>query len=226
VKKYWHIFVGIALLLAGVRSASALLVNISATWASGTPYLQNGSIVQVVVYKNDPGYQPSQTIASENFDSYGTTGDTTAGSPSDKTVYIPDSTNPNSGNVIVATGIVTGSSEDGFSFEQYVYLDNYSQYDRIYIRVFSATEFSPDEPLPSYWGISDAKPLVSQPGGIAVAWWDNVTVTNYNYFEVIPEPGTLGMLWSGAFGMGMAGLARRGRRRGNTRDSEMGDGKP
>lgn len=226
VKKYWHILVGIALLLAGVQSASALLVNISATWAPGTANLQAGSIVQVVVYNKDTSEPASGTWdqmyvdASQNFSLYGHTPDSeNIGSTE---VYLPD-TVAQDGHVIVATGHIEGNATDGYSFEQYVYLDNSLQYDRIYIRVFSATEFQQGEPTASYWGISTPQDLASQPGGIAVAWWEDVELPNQNYFEVIPEPGTLGMLWSGALGMGVAGLFGRGRRRGNNRAGK-GDG--
>lgn len=217
MKRNWLILAVGALLLAGVQSAFALLVEVSATWDSSTHgNVQNGSIVQVVVYNhNTPGVNaPDPDHGSANFTQYGTTG-----SSSDP-VYLPDTT-PD-GHQIVSTGHVT---QEGnlYKFQTYVDLPNASAYDRIYIRVFETATF-PDNgtPVQSWWGISDVEGINAGPGTIGVVWFDDVQLSNQDWFEVIPEPGTVGLLWSGVFGTGVAGLWRRGRRKGKARAGETG----
>ena len=71
----------------------------------------------------------------------------------------------------------------------------------MYVRVFGMTEFPDGTVGASYWGISSV--LVS--GAVLQTWFatfDDVTATNHvNYFEVIPEPGTLSLLAAGGFGL-------------------------
>lgn len=213
-----------ALLLSGVQSAFALLVGVSATWDSASDAnLVDGSIVQVIAYSatNGGGY-PGGADGDENFQQYGSTTPVLQNGNQEGHVYIPDSTFA-SGNQIVYTGKIHVEG-DKATFQTYVYLDNASAYDHIYIRVFSATNFPDDgQAHASWWGISTASNITAGAGTIGLVWWDNtVELSHQDYFEVIPEPGTLGMLGSGAFGVGVAGLWRRGRRKGKARAGETG----
>lgn len=230
VKKTGFILGVGALLLAGVQSAFALLVGISATWdatSASNNHLQDGSIVQVVAYSaanggSYPGSTTGPTAGDENFVQYGSTSPALADGNPNGHVYLMNTTVA-SGNQIIYTGTMHDDGTGRMTFQTYVYLDNASAYDHIYIRVFSTTDFPDDgTPVASYWGISAASNITARPGTLGLVWWTNVALPNQDYFEVIPEPGTLGMLGSGAFGVGVAGLWRRGRKKGKTRAGETG----
>ena len=81
-------------------------------------------------------------------------------------------------------------------------------YNTVYIRVFGATDIAQGVVTASYWGVSDPHPL--QPSyQTDTLPLDNFSgVTNANYFEVIPEPVTLGL-----FGVGGVALVAWRRRR-------------
>lgn len=228
MKKNVLIPVLLTLLLAGAPSAFALMVGISATWDSSFAYdpdtnpygLQEGSIVQVVAIQS--GYnEPGGSDAAYHFEQYGTT----SGDLDDNRVFLADTTKE-PGNAIVYTGQLTPTANGGYQLKTYVYLDNVSSYDRIYIRVFSATEFEEGEVGTSAWGVGTVQTFDSGPGIVDVLSWNNVDLANTNYFEVIPEPGTLGLLWSGMLGIGAAGLCRRARRKEPGCAEKTGDGKP
>lgn len=232
VKKLVLIPVFLTLLFWGVPSAFALLVGISATWNSSNdnlydpdtnPYgLREGSIVQVVAVQSGQN-PPTGTDPSAHFVQYGTTTDTAI---QDSNVYLANTTFV-SGNDIVYTGQLTSDGNGGLKFQTYVYLENINSYDTIYLRVFSATNFQQGVVAASGWGIGSPQQFNPEPGILPVLSWDNnISITSTNYFEVIPEPGTLGLLWSGLFGIGTAGFWRRARRKRSAGADGTGDKVP
>ena len=186
--------------------------------------LQVGSIVQVIMY-NSANSSPPGSTAAGNFEFYSSaySGDPVFAEPydsgaenipTDSTTYKPE-TVPD-GHIIVGE----------FSIQQSDYLDDQGDvwyqvieqfevlgdYDRLYVRVFGATEFPPMVVVASYWGLSDVQ---ERPGGPDLSYWiigpgviDDIAVTNKNYFEVIPEPGSLALLALGTVGL-WAGRRRR-----------------
>lgn len=181
--------------------------------------LQEGSIVQIIMYDSSVSGAPGPN-ANNNFDLFGTyvgpgiPGDPNVDpwneAPADNNVYDPDSV-PD-GHLIAYTteiGPAVGGNANGYDwyniYASFQILDNY---DSIYIRVFGATDFPHDGVVhASYWGISDV-----QSGGGALGTWyvtlGDVTATNHvNYFEVIPEPGSLGLFALG--GVGLWAVRRR-----------------
>ena len=218
VKKNIPIIIFLTLLLAGVPSAFALMVGISATWdatTAGDNQLDVGSIVQVVAVRSGQNAPPDATDPHYHFQPYGANG------------YLLETT-AWSGNDIVYTGHLTSDDNGGLKFQTYVYLDNVNAYDQIYIRVFSATDFAQGAATDSFWGVSDVKNIESGPGIVDVLSWTGVSVdTNAAIsFEVIPEPGTLGLLWSGMFGIGAAGFSCRVRRKEPRFAEKTRGGKP
>lgn len=188
--------------------------------------LQEGSIVQIIAY--DSSTYPSTTFTggdpSDNFDDFGSyAGDGIPGEPNvdpwdqtpglDHNVFLPYTTP--AGHVIAYTteiGTPIGGNDNGFNwYSIYASFQILDQYDSIYIRVFGATEFPQMQVVASYWGISD----VQSSGGGFGTWYvtyDDVTATNHvNYFEVIPEPGSLALLSLGGIGL-WAGRHRRRKR--------------
>ena len=187
--------------------------------------LQEGSIVQVIAYDStaypNADFQFPGGDASDNFDLFGThTGPGIPGdpnvdpydeAPSENNVYHPNSVPL--GHVIAYTttiGPAIGDNANGYDWydinASFMMLDNY---DSIYIRVFGATDFPADGVVhASYWGISDV-----QSGGGSVGTWytdfyDVPATEHVNYFEVIPEPGSLSL-----FALGGVGLWAARRRR-------------
>ena len=195
--------------------------------------LQEGSIVQVIMY-NSAAY-PSTSFQSgnpaANFDPYGTYGgapiqgqpdelvppvtgvDPWTGSPTTTDVYDPESAP--AGHVIAYTteiGTPVAGNANGYNwYNIYASFQILGTYDSMYIRVFGTTQFADGAAGASYWGISSV--LVS--GAVLQTWfatYDDVTATNHvNYFEVIPEPGTLSLLAAGGIGL-WAARRRRGKR--------------
>lgn len=177
--------------------------------------LQEGSIVQVIMYNS--AVYPSTSFQSgnpaANFDQFGTYGGAAVpgepntapwnGSPATADVYDPESAP--AGHVIAYTteiGAPVGGNANGHDwYNIYASFQILGTYDSMYVRVFGMTEFPDGTVGASYWGISSV--LVS--GAVLQTWFatfDDVTATNHvNYFEVIPEPGTLSLLAAGGFGL-------------------------
>ncbi|MGD9613586.1 MAG: PEP-CTERM sorting domain-containing protein [Kiritimatiellia bacterium] len=177
--------------------------------------LQEGSIVQIIMYNS--ATHPSDTFQAgdpaANFDvggSYG--GAAVPGDPNvdpwdepplTTDVYDPDSAP--AGHVIAYTteiGTPVGGNANGYNwYNIYASFQILGTYDSMYIRVFGMTAFPDGSVGASYWGISSV--LVS--GAVLQTWfatYDDVTATEHvNYFEVIPEPGTLALLAAGGIGL-------------------------
>lgn len=229
-----------ACLLYSALTAQALVVTVDlgwgygAGWASGTSeqslvdtyHLQEGSIVQVIMY-NSADY-PSTSFQSgdpaANFDLFGTyggppvAGEPYPGTEPANTPATSDAYDPLSapaGHVIAYTteiGTPVAGNANGYNwYNIYASFQILGTYDSMYIRVFGTTQFADGAVGASYWGISSV--LVS--GAVLQTWfatYDDVTATNHvNYFEVIPEPGTLSLLAAGGIGL-WAARRRRGKR--------------
>ena len=188
--------------------------------------LQEGSIVQVIMY-NSADY-PSTSFQSgdpaANFDLFGTyggppvAGEPYPGTEPANTPATSDAYDPLSapaGHVIAYTteiGTPVAGNANGYNwYNIYASFQILGTYDSMYIRVFGTTQFADGAAGASYWGISSV--LVS--GAVLQTWfatYDDVTATNHvNYFEVIPEPGTLSLLAAGGIGL-WAARRRRGKR--------------
>ena len=228
--------VGVVLcLLAVPAQATVMIVDIGWGYFGGSDMnnasliqnyaLQEGSIVQVIAYDStaypNADFQFPGGDASDNFDLFGThTGPGIPGdpnvdpydeAPSENNVYNPYSAPL--GHVIAYTTAIGPAIDDNANgydwYNIYASFQILDTYDSIYIRVFGATDFPADGIVhASYWGISDV-----QSGGGGIGTWyvtyNNVTAADHvNYFEVIPEPGSLGL-----FALGGVGLWAARRRR-------------
>lgn len=177
--------------------------------------LQEGSIVQVIMY-NSADYPSTSFQAGDpaaNFDPFGTYGGADIPgqpnvapwdqAPDTTDVYDPESA-PD-GHVIAYTtqiGTPVGGNANGYNwYNIYASFQILGTYDSMYIRVFGTTAFPDGSVGASYWGISSV--LVS--GAVLQTWfatYDDVTATNnVNYFEVIPEPGSLALFALGGIGL-------------------------
>lgn len=236
VRRAWALAVGLLCLLAVPAQAMTVILDIGWGYYATSDMtqadlisdyaLQEGSIVQVIMY-NSADY-PSTTFqsgdASANFDQFGTYGgeaipgepnvDPWDEAPTTTDVYDPESV-PD-GHLIAYTteiGSPVGGNANGYNwYNIYASFQILGTYDSMYIRVFGMTEFPDGSVGASYWGISSV--LVS--GAVLQTWFatfDDVTATNHvNYFEVIPEPGTLALLATG--GIGLWAARRRRLKRG------------
>ena len=135
--------------------------------------------------------------------------------PAEDNSYLPDSSDVYLANTtqkdheIVYTGTI--QNLDGwYGLYTQIQIDD-DIYDQVYIRVFGATSIEQGEVTASYWGISGATTL--DPTFQFQNWTlEGVTATNHaNYFEVIPEPATLGLLGLGGCAL-VAWRRRRPRR--------------
>ena len=233
----WAIAAGLLCLLAVPAQAMTVILDIGWGYYATSDMtesdlisdyaLQEGSIVQVIMY-NSADY-PSTSFQSgdpaANFDLFGTYGGTPiagepylgtepANTPATSDAYDPLSAP--AGHVIAYTteiGTPVAGNANGYNwYNIYASFQILGTYDSMYIRVFGTTEFADGSVGASYWGISSV--LVS--GAVLQTWfatYDDVTATNHvNYFEVIPEPGTLSLLAAGGIGLWVA--RRRRQKRG------------
>ena len=230
----WLLAAGLC--LVGSVPAQALVVTVDLGWGwnstsdtdLGQFALQEGSIVQIVMFNSATASQPGDTAAG-NFDIFGDyVGDGLVGAPytdSDPD-HIPDPLSdgntiydPNSapdGHLIAYTteiGPAVGDNANGYDWYNLVaQFQVLGTYDSLYIRVFGTSSFPGNgTAFASYWGIS----TVQSNGGVIGTWYvmyDDVTATNHvNYFEVIPEPGTLALFALGGWGLWL-GRRRRAAR--------------
>jgi hypothetical protein len=188
--------------------------------------LQEGSIVQIIMY-NSADY-PSLVFTggapNQNFDNFGNydgtgldaepynPGGGGAHVPGDSTIYMPETTP--AGHVIAYTTTIGDSINTGplgtYWYNIYAQFEVLGTYDSLYVRVFGATNFPQGEVIASYWGLS----TVQTNTGVIGTWYvpvgslDNVQAPYRNYFEVIPEPGSMAL-----FMLGGAGLLEGHRRR-------------
>jgi hypothetical protein len=195
-------------------AAQAMLLTLDLRWTGSdlTAYnLQEGSIIQVIGFKQGEGASFSPDVASQFGEPYGCmpNDDQTSAAPytsghvpDHKDVYLADNTQ--GGHEILYTGSIQ-SVGTWYGLYTQITVDNYL-YDTVYIRVFGATEIKQGEVTASYWGVSTPQTL--SPSYAT----DTLAVTNLlagspNYFEVIPEPATVGLLGLG--GVALAAWRRR-----------------
>ena len=194
----------------------------STTHVASAYNLQEGSIIQVIGYKGEGGVTEEANIqfGDANGHAYGRVpnDDNTSAEPydsghvpSEKDVWLAENTQ--AGHDILYTGSIQAN---GIWYGLYtqITVDDWL-YDHVYIRVFGATEFKQGEVVASYWGVSESHTLnpVYQTDTLGVT---NLVVEKLNYFEVIPEPATTGLLGLG----GIALVAWRRRRRFSRYSSE------
>jgi hypothetical protein len=221
---------GLLLLFLLALPAQALVVTVDLGWGynqdaggnSLAPYnLQEGSIVQVIMYDSATASAPGP-FASQNFTTWGSYSGTPipaepdpggGPAPIDTTVYDPESVAA-PGHLLVYTATIQQApylDGNGNTWWQiYAQFEVLGSYDSLYIRVFGVTDFSNGEVISSYWGLSGVQTGTNIIGTWYVPIIDDTVANNLNYFEVIPEPGTLSLLILGGAGV----IAFRRRRQG------------
>lgn len=204
-------------------AAQAMLLTLDLRWDAShlTPgsdgeipsNLQVGSIIQVIGYKSsESDYDPDDSAYLQpdmQFVKYGETDSPSSAAPyssghepTDSPVYLANTTYTN--HTILYTGTIQ-SNASWYGIYTQITVDDWL-YDKVYIRVFGATNIAQGVVTASYWGVSAAHTLnpVYQTDTLGVT---NFVAENKNYFEVIPEPATMGLL--GAGGIALAIWRRR-----------------
>ena len=231
---------GLALVLFALfgcfaTAAQAMLLTLDLRWnatdAAGllAYHLQEGSIVQVIGYKDheidptDPNQWRPDLVNDPyfNFDSYGMNSVSNYAQPytngtsnipdTPGTVYLADTT-PD-GHDILYTGSIQKLTGTWYGLYTQITVDKFV-YDTVYIRVFGATNIEQGEVTASYWGGSDVYTLNPSYQTDKLQLSD-VHADGKNYFEVIPEPATAGLL-------GLGGIALAAWRRRRSARSEAG----
>ena len=209
--------------------AQALVVTIDLGWGynydgAGTSVdlmteynLQVGSIVQVIMYDSSV-YGPPGVDADDNFDIIGYNSSDPE-NLADDNVYDPTTT-PDGHMIAYTASIQAAPYADGqgdTGYQIYAQFEVIGTYDSLYIRVFEMTNLAAlnGNTTASYWGLSDVQYSTNIVGMWYVPIIDNTDAPNRNYFEVIPEPGTVGLLALGGVGL-FAGARRRRTHRGRT----------
>lgn len=180
--------------------------------------LQVGSIVQVIGYKSGEGEvwnsDVGKQFGDENGHAYGITTDTETAAapypnttpptnvPGGKDVWLADNTQD--GHDILYTGAIQNLGS-WYGLYTQITLDSYL-YDTVYIRVFGAKSIEQGEVTASYWGISNPYTVTPSYATDKLLVQD-LKAGKANYFEVIPEPATLGLLGLG--GIALAAWRRR-----------------
>jgi hypothetical protein len=221
-----------AVLCVFASAAHALVVTVDLGWGynyggAGTSVdlvseynLQVGSVVQILMFDSSeyPGSYPGQD-ASQNFVEVGNyTGDglssapyTSGHVPGDTTAYHP-LTYPD-GHFIAASATVQQApyldDQGDVWYQVLLQFEVLGNYDSLYVRVFGQTDLHQQGYWASYWGVSDLQTSTNAVGTWFVGPLDEIRAANSNYFYVIPEQGTLGLMAVGAIGL----VLRRRRRR-------------
>lgn len=201
-------------------TAQAMLLTLDLRWTTSastlreTYHLQEGSIIQVIGYKQGDGADWDSDVGAQFGDedghAYGLTTDTTTSAqpfdsghvPTDKDVWLADNTQ--TGHEILYTGTIQNLGS-WYGLYTQITVDDWV-YDRVYIRVFGATDLVQDGIVASYWGVSPVHTNTPSYQTDTFAY-TNLVAENPNYFEVIPEPATLGLL--GVGGVALAAWRRR-----------------
>ena len=208
--------------LFAAPAAQAMLLELQFHWDVSSPddlktsayNLQLGSIIQVIAYDSTAiGVDaPNKEI---QFEKYGRTSEsasaqpyTTGHIPTDDDVFLADTTQK--GHDIVYTGSLQdlGTGDDHwYGLYTQITIDT-DVYDTVYVRVFGASSIEPGQVTASYWGISGTNHLSPTFQFQSYKLENQHADADKNYFEVIPEPATLGLL-----GLGGCALAAWRRRR-------------
>ena len=193
-------------------AAQAMLLTLDLRWNASNAAdllaynLQEGSIIQVIGFQGpgSPSDDPSVQFGDVNGKPYGQMPEGESypaapydsdHAPTDSDVWLAENTQ--TGHEILYTGSVQKMGDDWYGLYTQITVDQFL-YDTVYIRVFGATEFKQGEAIASYWGISESQTLDPdhhfQTDTFSTR---DVKAENPNYFEVIPEHATMGLLGLG-----------------------------
>lgn len=229
----WTLIAALGVCLWAVP-AQGLVVSVDIGWGYGlgwtsgnaednlisTYNLQEGSIVQVIMYNS--ATHTNQAFLTEdpdwNFDYVGSYGGSNLSSepytngnyPDTRDAYDP-TTAPTGHVIAYQTQIGSAiSNPNGYWYYLYAQFEILGTYDRLYLRVFGATNLN-QAVFASYWGLSTQMVGTNIVGTwyVPIGSLDNTHADQKNYFEVIPEPSALALFMLG----GTALLARQRRRR-------------